>query len=162
MKPTEKPGEDRATSFPVAPVAFAGAALVAAALHVAWPLPWLGSPLGDVLLAVGAIGVLAGGGLVYGGVTGLSRAGTTVRPDRRSEHLVTGGVYGLSRNPIYLGLAAIVFSAGLLLGIAWLLAASVVGALITGRFAIVGEESHLAQRFGKRYRDYQKSVRRWI
>lgn len=155
-------GEDRALSFPVAPAAFAGAALVAAVLHVLWPLPWLGSPLGDILLAVGAIGVLAGGGLIYAGVKRLSAAGTTVRPDRRSEHLVTTGVYGLSRNPIYLGLAVIVASAGLLLGIAWLLPAAVAGALVTGRLAIAGEERHLAHRFGKRYRDYQKAVRRWL
>jgi protein-S-isoprenylcysteine O-methyltransferase Ste14 len=154
--------EERATSFPVAPVAFAAAAALAIVLHVIWPLPWLGSPLSDILLALGAIGVLAGGGLIYAAVRTLTSAGTTVRPDRRSEHMVTTGVYGLSRNPIYLGFALLIASAGLLFGIAWLLAAAVVGALITTHLAIRPEESHLAQRFGKRYRDYQKSVRRWV
>jgi protein-S-isoprenylcysteine O-methyltransferase Ste14 len=155
-------GEERATGFPVAPVSFAAAGVIAAVLHALWPLPWLGSPLSDILLAIGAIGLIAGGGLVFGAVRTLRAAGTTVRPDRRSEHLVTAGVYGLSRNPIYLGFAAILASAGLLLGIAWLLPAAAVAAVVTTRFAILPEERHLAQRFGKRYRDYQKAVRRWI
>jgi protein-S-isoprenylcysteine O-methyltransferase Ste14 len=37
-----------------------------------------------------------------------------------------------------------------------------VAALATQRLAIEGEERHLAHRFGKRYRDYQKRVRRWF
>ncbi len=153
---------DRALSFPVAPVAFAGALLAGALLHAAWPLPWLGSPLADILLAIGAIGILAGGGLIFGAMRALAAAGTTVRPDRRSEHLVTTGAYRSTRNPIYLGMAVIVASLGLLLGIVWFPVAAVAAALVTGRFAIRSEESHLAHRFGKRYRDYQKSVRRWV
>lgn len=149
-------------SFPVAPVAFAAAALAGALLHVAWPLPWLGSPLADILLAIGAIGILAGGGLIYGALAALSRAGTTAHPGRASEHLLTTGPFRLTRNPIYLGLATIVAGAGFLLGIVWLILAAVAGALIVGRFAVRPEEDYLAQRFGKRYRDYQKTVRRWI
>ena len=154
--------DDRATVFPVAPVAFAAAAVIGSGLHALWPLPWLGSPLSYLLLAIGAIGVLGGGWLAYSGISALRGAGTTVRPDRRSEHLVTGGVYGISRNPIYLGLAVILASAGLLLGIAWLLVAAVAAAVATTQLAIMPEERHMAHRFGKRYRDYQKKVRRWI
>jgi protein-S-isoprenylcysteine O-methyltransferase Ste14 len=162
MSSGEERAGERASGFPVAPVSFIAAAAAAVVLHVLWPLPWLGSPLSDILLALGAIGVLAGGGLVFSAVRALSGAGTTVRPDRRSEHLVTTGVYGLSRNPIYLGFATVVASAGLLFGVIWLLPAALLGALVTTRFAIVPEEHHLAQRFGKRFRDYQKAVRRWV
>lgn len=154
--------EDRASGFPVAPVSFAAAAAAAAALHAFWPIPWLGSPLADILLAIGALGVLAGGWLVFSAMRALSAAGTSVRPDRRSEHLVTTGAYRLSRNPIYLGFAVILASAGLLLGVAWLLPAALAAAFATTRLAVLPEERHLAHRFGKRYRDYQKSVRRWV
>ena len=154
--------KNHAMSFPVAPVGFAAAAAIGAVLHVLWPIPWVGSPLGDILLAIGAIGVLAGGGLIYGAFKALRSAGTTVRPDRPSEHLVTDGVYGFTRNPIYLGFAVLLVAAGMLLGIAWLVIAAFAGAILAGRFAIAPEEHYLAQRFGKRYRDYQKAVRRWV
>ena len=48
--------KNHATGFPVAPAVFAGAAAIGAILHVFWPIPWIGSPLGDILLAIGAIG----------------------------------------------------------------------------------------------------------
>jgi protein-S-isoprenylcysteine O-methyltransferase Ste14 len=154
--------DNRALAFPVAPVAYAAAVAAAALLHVLWPVPWLGSPLGDILVAIGVLGLLAGGWLIVGAARALRAAGTTMRPDRRSEHLVTAGVFAFTRNPIYLGMAVIVGSAGLVLGIAWLVLAAFAGAMVVSRFAIRGEERHLAERFGKRYRDYQKLVRRWF
>ncbi len=154
--------EERAASMPWAPLAVVVAAAVAVLLQQLWPLPWFGSPLADLLLAFGILAALAGIWLIYGGVTSLRSAGTTVAPMRRSEHLATAGVYRITRNPIYLGMVLLAMAAGLLSGIVWFLATGLLAGLAITRLSIVPEERHLAQRFGKRYRDYQKSVRRWI
>jgi len=38
----------------------------------------------------------------------------------------------------------------------------VLGAFATQKLAVEPEEKHLEARFGKRYRDYARRVRRWI
>ena len=51
---------------------------------------------------------------------------------------------------------------GLISGIVWFLPLALVAAFATQKLAIEREEKHLYARFGKRFRDYAKRVRRWI
>ena len=51
---------------------------------------------------------------------------------------------------------------GLIAGNAWFLLLAAVAAFATQKVAIEREEKVLAEKFGKRYRDYAKRVRRWI
>jgi protein-S-isoprenylcysteine O-methyltransferase Ste14 len=83
-------------------------------------------------------------------------------PTRRAEHLVTGGPFAFTRNPIYLGNTMLMLGAGLVFGLLWFLPAAVIAAFLTQRIAIEAEEKHLESRFGRAYRDYRKKVRRWI
>ena len=89
---------------------------------------------------------------------------TTINPTRpeQSSQLITTGVFGISRNPIYLGM--------LLLLIGWwfwvsnlisLLLVVVFFAYMT-RFQIIPEERALQSIFGERFASYRKRVRRWI
>ena len=148
--------------LPWPPVVFAAAAALAVALHLLWPLPWFGAPFADFLFAIGVVLGLAAIGLALAALRALRRAGTTVLHRRAVDHLVTGGPFALSRNPIYLAGALLMTAAALVLGIAWFLPAAVLAGFVTQLVSIVHEERHLADRFGKRYRDYQKRVRRWI
>ncbi|WP_345776608.1 isoprenylcysteine carboxylmethyltransferase family protein [Pseudoxanthomonas sp. PXM02] len=92
------------------------------------------------------------------------RAGTTVNPLRptSSRALVTTGLHGFSRNPMYLGHALL-----LLAWACWLQhPAALVGmatyiAYVT-RYQIVPEERALFARFGSTYAAYQARVRRWL
>ncbi|MCX8507961.1 MAG: isoprenylcysteine carboxylmethyltransferase family protein, partial [Rhodobacteraceae bacterium] len=87
---------------------------------------------------------------------------TSVIPGRDPTQLLTGGLFGLSRNPIYLGDALLL--AGLSLGWGALLALPLVPlfmALISKRF-ILPEEARLAALFGQDYEDYKNHTRRWI
>jgi protein-S-isoprenylcysteine O-methyltransferase Ste14 len=132
---------------------FAGAGWVLARLL---PMPFVqGRPIGAVLIVMG---------LVLMGVAALQMVlrHTTFIPRRDPTALVTGGVFALSRNPIYLADALIL--AGLLLwwdGIAalWLVPAFMV--FISRRY-ILGEEARIAARFGKEWRDYAAQTRRWL
>ncbi|MDP3898022.1 MAG: isoprenylcysteine carboxylmethyltransferase family protein, partial [Mesorhizobium sp.] len=92
----------------------------------------------------------------------LARHRTTVMPHRGADHLVSEGPYAFTRNPIYLGNTMLMIGVGLASGILWFLLFAILAAMATQKLAIEREERHLELRFGKRYRDYRKKVRRWI
>jgi protein-S-isoprenylcysteine O-methyltransferase Ste14 len=75
---------------------------------------------------------------------------------------VSGGPFSFSRNPIYLANTMLTFGIGLIAGSVWFILLGLVAAFATQKLAIEREEKHLDARFGKKYRDYRKKVRRWI
>lgn len=154
--------EARPNRFPWPPVIYVAA--IALAIVLAWlvPLPWIGRPLSDLLFAVGIITLVGVVLIDLAAMRALSRARTTIMPHRASEHLVTGGPYAFTRNPIYLANTLLMIGVGLMSGIIWFLVLAVVAAFLTQKAAIEREEKHLELRFGKKYRDYAKKVRRWI
>lgn len=154
--------DERPSAFPWPPVIFVAAIALAVVLHYLWPLPWFGRPFADFLFAIGIVLGVAALAIFAAAAGAMRRAGTTLAPHRGSAHLVTSGPFAFSRNPIYLADAMIMIAAGLAFGIVWFFVLAIVAALATQKLAIEGEERHLAHRFGKRYRDYQKRVRRWF
>ena len=92
------------------------------------------------------------------------RAGTTIDPVaiERASVLVTDGVYGWSRNPMYLSLAALLGSLAVFTAQPWLLLGPAAFVLYISRFQIVPEERLLRQRFGAAYDEYCARVRRWL
>jgi protein-S-isoprenylcysteine O-methyltransferase Ste14 len=111
------------------------------------------------------ISLVAGGGLFgIGGVVAFHQHGTTHNPMRpeRTSTMVTGGIYGLTRNPMYLGLALLL--AGYAVHRGYLAGLAVVPAFILyiTRFQIVPEERVLAARFGADFEAYRAAVRRWF
>jgi len=89
-------------------------------------------------------------------------AKTPLIPFERTTTLITHGPYRYTRNPMYLGLVLIVLGVAILQGslgaflplpgLVWILRAHFV----------LGEERFLEDLFGERYREYKRSVRRWI
>jgi len=152
----------RPSRFPWPPVIYLVAIAVSIVLWLLYPLPWFGSPLSDILFAVGCVMIVAVVGIDISAMRTLARANTTVRPDKASTHLVTTGAFSFSRNPIYLANTLIMLGAALIAGIAWFIPLALIAAFLTQKLAIEGEEKHLALRFGKKYQDYRKRVRRWI
>ncbi|WP_163269599.1 methyltransferase family protein [Chelativorans alearense] len=148
--------------IPWPPILYLIAVAVGAALSYAVPLPWLGPPLSDLLFAVGWLLVAATILMDIAAIRALRRANTTINPTKVADHLVTGGPYAFSRNPLYLGNTALMFAIGMIAGALWFFVFGILAAYVTQKLAIEPEERHLALRFGKRYRDYQKKVRRWF
>jgi protein-S-isoprenylcysteine O-methyltransferase Ste14 len=130
----------------------------------AWGLAGMGPRMG-----AGAVPQLLGGLLVGAGVLvivlaglALSRARTTVIPHLRPTALVTDGIYGLSRNPIYLGDALIL--TGLVLrfdGVVALILVPLFVWVITDRF-IRPEEARLRAGFGPAFDAWSARTRRWV
>ncbi|MVA97951.1 isoprenylcysteine carboxylmethyltransferase family protein [Nitratireductor sp. CAU 1489] len=154
--------DTRPNRFPWPPIIYLAA--IGASLVLAWllPLPWIGPPLSDILFAVGAVALVGVVLIDVSAMRTLARAKTTIMPHRGSDHLVTSGPFAFTRNPIYLANTLLMIGVGLMAGIVWFLGLAVIAAFLTQKLAIEREERHLTARFGKKYRDYAKKVRRWV
>ena len=135
------------------------------------PAMWgisLVTPLADVpapvrLFAAMAI-ALTGVVTAIAGVAAFRRAKTTLNPlkPEASSSLVTSGIYRITRNPMYVGLALALIAWAVFLSSAWALLGPVVFALYMNRFQIGPEERVLLGMFGAAYSAYQAKVRRWL
>jgi protein-S-isoprenylcysteine O-methyltransferase Ste14 len=104
------------------------------------------------------------GGLLFGGwfVTTFRRADTPVDPYKPVSNLVTDGPYRYTRNPGYLGFAAVYAGVSCLknsLPSITLLPAVIA---VMNRGVIEREERYLEEKFGEEYLRYKHSVRRWV
>ena len=152
----------RPNRLPWPPLIYLAAIAASIVLHLVYPLPFIGPPLSDILFAGGGLLIIGVVAIDVSAIRTLQRAKTTVMPHRGSEHLVTNGAFSFSRNPIYLANTMLMFGAGLMSQIVWFFPLGLIAAFLTQKLAIEREEKHLEIRFGKRYRDYAKRVRRWI
>lgn len=143
---------------PLVLMLFAGAM---AAGGVALPpssLPWTWRAIAAIVpfLAAWAFGPRA--------IRAFTRAGTTIDPVhvQRASVLVTSGVFGRTRNPMYVSMALLLLSLAVLEGKWPLLAGPILFILYIGRFQIRPEERALSARFGADYDAYRRRVPRWI
>lgn len=139
--------------------------IVATALMwlVARAIPGLGFPLPARHLCVLALAI-AGAATAIAGVVSFRMAKTTVSPlqPQRASSLVVGGVYRFTRNPMYLGMLALMLSWAAYLANAGALLLVPGFVLFLNRFQIEPEERALRAIFGTEFDDYQRRVRRWL
>lgn len=98
------------------------------------------------------------------GVAAFSRARTTIDPVQieAASALVTGGIYRWTRNPMYVGLTALLLAWAVYLAAPLALLGPLAFALFIGRFQIIPEERMLRAKFGRAYEEYLGRVRRWL
>lgn len=130
---------------------------------VARATPGLGFSLPARRLCVLALAI-TGAATVIAGVVSFRLAKTTVSPlqPQRASSLVVVGIYRFTRNPMYLGMLALMLS--------WAAYLENAGALLLvpgfifflSRFQIEPEERALRAIFGAEFDDYQRRVRRWL
>jgi len=83
-------------------------------------------------------------------------------PYKPTSTIVQNGIYGFTRNPLYISLLLIVLVVGIGVNDAWLLS-SFVALFVLLHFGVVkAEERYLSTKFGSRYDEYRRSVRRWL
>ena len=92
----------------------------------------------------------------------MRRARTTIRPDKPTAAIVSGGPFAYSRNPIYVGWLILYFGVALVWGGLWTLILAIPCAAVIHRYAIVREERYLEHTFGAAYTDYRARVRRYL
>lgn len=141
------------------PVWFAG--FSAAAWLLARELP-LVVAFGPLFRGIGLLLGLAGLGLILWSALWFRRKRTSIEPHHTPSALITEGPFRFSRNPIYLGLLALLTGYVLWLGVLspvllpWLFFT-----VLDRRFARP-EEERLIAAFGLEARRYLQNTRRWL
>ena len=157
--PTTTPPTSAHVRIPPGFYYFAGLGLGVAIDRVAAvPFPVAGGGV----VRVGAFCLAAGSAVVLVSVLSLWMAGTPVDPMKPTRALVTRGIYRLSRNPNYVGLAIGYIGAALLVGSlsSLLLLPGIL--MIFQCHVIPREERYLQQLLGHAYAEYLSRVRRWL
>jgi protein-S-isoprenylcysteine O-methyltransferase Ste14 len=121
------------------------------------------APVGEsVQWTISSCLILIGLALAAAGIRNFGRSATPVPTNEPTRALVTTGIHGRSRNPIYLGLFLLYGGIGMAARSPWALMLTLPLA-ITIRYGVVArEEAYLERRFGGAYRDYKARVRRWL
>jgi protein-S-isoprenylcysteine O-methyltransferase Ste14 len=86
----------------------------------------------------------------------------TPAPVFPTKHLVVTGFYRHVRNPMYVGITAVIFGQGLLFGSLRVLEYSLALWLCAYLFVLFYEEPKLRRSFGDEYCEFRNNVPRWI
>jgi protein-S-isoprenylcysteine O-methyltransferase Ste14 len=112
---------------------------------------------------IGALMIAAGIAVVLDSFTRFALQGLgTPAPILPTRHLVVSGLYQYVRNPMYVGVLAIILGQGLLFGDGRLFAYGVLLWLGVHIFVVGYEEPTLRRSFGSEYDAFRRNVPRWI
>ena len=121
-----------------------------------------GSPPTAVRIAGAAVGIAAFLYLDSRAMVAFRRTHNNPAPWTPADSLVVEGPYRLTRNPMYLGMAALFLGLAFAFGTLWAVALLPVVIVVIDRYAIAREERYMERRFGSEYLDYKRRVRRWL
>ncbi len=79
-----------------------------------------------------------------------------------ASSLQTTGIYGITRNPMYVGLAIVYLGITCFIGNWWNIILFPLLFLIVQEYIIKREDKYLEFEFGQQYDDYKRIVRRWL
>jgi protein-S-isoprenylcysteine O-methyltransferase Ste14 len=132
-----------------------------------WALSWLPPHFAIPGMARWALALgvaLAGVSFTALGMLTFRRFRTTIDPTKphKTSSFVTSGVYRITRNPMYVGVALVLVAWAAFLGAPWPFVGPVLFVLYVTRFQIEPEERILAGLFGEEYSAYLARVRRWL
>jgi len=144
------------------PFMFLGSLLAGFLVNWLLPLPFPVVWASTISWIIAGLLILVGISVFVAGIRNFTGAGTPVPTNEPTRALVTTGIHGITRNPIYLGMFLIYAGIGTAAQNLWILIL-LVPLAITMRYGVVArEEVYLEQLFGDAYRDYKIRVRRWI
>jgi protein-S-isoprenylcysteine O-methyltransferase Ste14 len=133
---------------------------------VAGLAPWLithwESHAGTVERVGGAVLVVAGLVPLVAAFIEFARSGGTPAPTAPTQRLVVSGFNRYVRNPMYVGVVAVIAGQALLFGNLAVLAYAAAVWLTTAAFVRLYEEPTLERRFGSAYQSYRRAVRAWL
>jgi protein-S-isoprenylcysteine O-methyltransferase Ste14 len=132
------------------------------ALQWLTPLGWLAMADPLVRMLCGAAIVAIGAFITVSGRQALVRSGTAVNPLHPTTALVTAGIFGWKRNPLYVGVSFALCGVALIFALDWL-PLLLIPACLLMHFAVVRrEERYLERKFGDEFRRYTSHVPRYV
>lgn len=122
------------------------------------------APVGSIRVIGIVLCWLAGTAFSIAGIVSFKKARTTVNPlkPEAASTLVVSGVYQVTRNPMYVGLALLLVAWSLYLGSPLSLLGFIAFVAYITRFQIMPEEKAMLTLFGDAYSQYAQRVRRWL
>lgn len=130
-----------------------------AGLRIVAPQPTLvSSPWTGLGPAISLIGLA----IAFAASAQFHRRRANIQTFGEPTRLVTGGLFRLSRNPMYLGMTLLLVGAAVGLGGGWPSLVAVAFIVLADRWYIPFEERAMRRRFGADYESYCRKVRRWI
>jgi protein-S-isoprenylcysteine O-methyltransferase Ste14 len=109
-----------------------------------------------IILGIGGFGVMVWGWWLF------KRFDTAICPTAKTDHLVTSGVYRVSRNPMYLGVVSMLLAVAIFIGTFPFYLATAAYFLVLNSVFCPYEENKLAEVLGDKYISYKNNVRRWF
>lgn len=108
--------------------------------------------------------ILLGLGFCIAGIVSFRKADTTVNPlkPETATHLVTSGIYQVTRNPMYVGFALFLCGWAVFLASYVAIGGVIINILFINRFQVQPEERALEEVFGDDYLEYKTKVRPWL
>ena len=164
MGPAGQQGLDAVTADVITrpPVLYLACLILGLVLDHVLPLPLTWPETGLVSWIAGGGAILLGAAIMAAGIRNFSRAATPVPSNQPVRALVTTGIHGWSRNPIYVGMFLIYAGIAVAAHSTWVLVLAL-PLVLTLRYVVVArEEAYLERRFGDAYRNYKARVRRWM
>jgi len=141
------------------PIIFLCGLALAFALDWIWPVALL---LAVIQYAIGIPLIVLGFSIIVLAFQRFRRAGTHIEPYKPTTAIVTDGLFGVSRNPIYVAMTTIAVGVAIAADNAWVIP-MLIPTLVVMRIGVIArEERYLEEKFGDDYRRYKASVRRWI
>jgi protein-S-isoprenylcysteine O-methyltransferase Ste14 len=164
MGPASQQAPDAATAGVITrpPFLYLGGLILGLALEHLLPLRLTLPGTAVMHWTLGGGLILIGVALVAAGVRNFSRAATPVPSNQPVRALVTAGIHGWSRNPIYVGMFLLYTGIGIAARSPWVLVLALPLVVILRYGVVAREERYLELRFGDAYRDYKARVRRWL
>ena len=144
---------------PVIPLA---TLLLACVLQWLAPLGWIADLDTPVRIGLGLVIALAGLVTTSAGRRALVKNGTNVNPSLPTTTLVTDGMYGHTRNPLYVGVSVALCGIALIFDLDWMLLLIIPGCIFLHFAVVKREERYLEQKFGDVYRRYKARVPRYF
>jgi protein-S-isoprenylcysteine O-methyltransferase Ste14 len=129
-------------------------------LDALYPLPFVPGRYSPI--AAGGIFILIGFAIVALAFHEMRDANSQSETEIPIPTLVTGGIFRLSRNPVYLGMHVALIGCAVALDSLWMLAMIIPFHAFLAVAVIPCEEAQLERTFDELYRDYKADVRRWL
>ncbi len=115
-----------------------------------------------VAIAIGAVLIVAGLGLIVLTRREFAMHGENTDPGHPTRQVMTTGVFSISRNPLYLGIVVFLVGVSAAVNLPWVLLLLLPSLIACQTVLIAPEERYLLAKFGEEYARYRRSVRRWV
>jgi protein-S-isoprenylcysteine O-methyltransferase Ste14 len=118
--------------------------------------------LGHSRIAICIALLLLAGGIIGSAIRQFRRHNEHPSPYKPTGTIMDSGIYGHTRNPIYVGLLIIVLAVAVAMNSLWIASSFVLLFLLLHFGVVRPEERYLSAKFGTTYDDYRTRVRRWL